>query len=210
MATDVLAHREQFAFRVEQPGGVQTAGFVERLLFGSQLGRQLQQRLRGDERLALGQGREVTVHGLNGRLAAEAAARAGIDVAPELGQVELDIGRKEHIEHVAVQRRLALLAGGDLEHVARPGDHALGEQEAKREFLVVAGGAHGHGHRLALDADFQRLLPRQRVVRRLAGRALFPAQNAGDRDLGIGRFFVRHWHVPTACYQKQRRQKRRI
>ena len=210
MATDVLAHREQFAFRVEQPGGVQTAGFVERLLFGSQLGRQLQQRLRGDERLALGQGREVTVHGLNGRLAAEAAARAGIDVAPELGQVEFDIGRKEHIEHVAVQRRLALLTGCDLEHVARHGDHALGKQEAKRELLVVAGGAHGHGHRLALDADFQRLLPRQKVVRRLAGRALFPAQNTGDRGLGIGRFFVRRWHVPTACYQKQRRQKRRI
>ena len=108
-----------------------------------------------------------------------------------------------------MQRRLALLAGGNLEHVVRPGDHPLGEQEAKREFLVVAGGAHGHRHRLALDADFQRLLPGQRIIDRFK-LTLFPAQNAGGGGPGVGRLFIRRWHVTTACYQKQRRYKRKI
>mgnify|MGYP001554304275 CR=1 FL=1 len=46
----------------------------------------------------------------------------------------------------------------DRADVLAPGDHALGQEKAGRQFLVVAGRAHGHRHRAALDADFQRLL----------------------------------------------------
>jgi hypothetical protein len=36
-------------------------------------------------------------------------------------------------------------------------------QEAQRQLLVVAGRAHGHGERGAVDADLQRLLHRHGV-----------------------------------------------
>ena len=56
-------------------------------------------------------------------------------------------------------------AGFHPEHIARAADDAFGQQKSHREFFIMAGRAHGHAHRPVLNADFQRLLDGQFVLR---------------------------------------------
>jgi hypothetical protein len=63
-------------------------------------------------------------------------------------------------------------------------DQPLPVEEACRQLLVVAGGAHGHRDRLTIHSDLERLLDRHEIAPAIPQEAL---QGAGCR-LVRGRF----------------------
>ena len=64
---------------------------------------------------------------------------------------------QQHVHDVSV---LVVHAGAlrDLQNVARGLHHAFADEESGSELFIVTGRAHHHGHRTALDADFERFL----------------------------------------------------
>jgi hypothetical protein len=149
-SAEVLADAQQAAVGREQAGGVQAAGALERGL-AQPVGQRREQAA-----IDLGPGRRrVRVHGdlLERALAADAARRAGVEAAGArvAQQRALDLDR--------VGRQVAGQPGPP-----RPVDQPLGVQEAQRELLVMAGRAHGHRERRAVDADLERLLDRHEVL----------------------------------------------
>ena len=76
-----------------------------------------------------------------------------------------------HVDHV----------GGEIgRRVGGHGRDSLGTKESERQLLVVAGGAHGHGDRPAVDPDLERLLDRDLVKLGL------PLGKPHDLDGGCG------------------------
>ena len=125
------------------------------------------------------------VDGFDGGFAAEAAARAGEDVAGEVIEIDADVRRYENVEDIAEDSVFAREAVGDFHDVLALVEEAFGEEETAGEFLVVAGGAHRDGDAAALDADFERFLAGDPVVLR-RGRGVDPvADHVGLSD-GVG------------------------
>ena len=106
---------------------------------------------------------------VDARLAADAAARGGVEVALDAGGVEVQTVGEAHVDHVALVRRRRGGAVGNGAEPRRLGEDGLGEQEAGHEIEVVPGGAHDHGHGLVVDADLQGLLHGHRVRLRSGG-----------------------------------------
>ena len=134
---------------VETGGGVQSAGAVELGLRPAQGCRQPLQSRGADLEVAAFPRRDLHPHGVQGSLAADAAARRREEMAQQVSGVEADVIREGHLDDVANAlvraRRPAVLDVGD---IARVGDHALREQEPHREIEVVPRCTHGDGDAL--------------------------------------------------------------
>ncbi len=133
-------------------------------------------------RPAIGAARGSNPHGLQRRLAADAAARGRIEVTLEATQVHLDARLQLDAHHIATAPVL------DRRHLFGVVDDPLGEQESDGQLVVVAGSAHRDRDTpadpaalvIAGQADLQRLLHGQVV--RLHGRV-----GAGDAPHQHGR-----------------------
>ena len=104
-------------------------------------------------------GSEIRVDGVQRALAAEAAG-GGREEAPVEALVDLGAGPvQQDVDHVA-DPRIVVGAGvvGDHVDVAGALDHALRQEEARDELLVVPGRPHGHCEALAAEPDLERLL----------------------------------------------------
>ena len=147
VATDVLADADELGAGVEQTGCVEAAGAFE-------TGLHKPVRQGGEqptaERSAAPSGRgRCRVNGdlLDRSLPADAARRGRVE-APARGSAQQRAGDVDRV-------------GGEIvsERDRPPGiDQALAEEEAERQFLVVAGSSHRHRDGFAVDPDLQRLL----------------------------------------------------
>ena len=177
-----LAQHDDLAVRAEHRAGVQAAGLVEGRLRRAEL-----VRIGGDgghvDRWRGGDLWELDEDRLDGRLAADAAARRAEHVPGEGLAVELRAVRQQDIDDVAAPRVVIGVARalGYFEDVPGFRGDALAEQEAGGELPVVPGRAHHDGDAVALDADLEGLLARH-VVRRpgpAIGRNLLDAELFG-------------------------------
>ena len=150
VAPDVLARQHELAVGVEQAGGVDAAGALERRLL-EPVGQAGEERP-GDRRPGR-QRRAVDRDLLERALAAHAAGGGRVEaaLAGVAGQRSGDLDR--------VDREVLGRAGG-----VRAVDQALAVEEPERELLVVARRAHRHHERDAVDPDLERLLDRDVVV----------------------------------------------
>ena len=168
VAPDVLAHEQQLAAAVEQPRGVQAAGAREGRL-AQPVGQRGEQLAR--DRRAGGQRLGVDGDLLERALAADPARG---------GRVERARRRASRSSGPATSTMLAASSAAARPRAGRV-DQPLAVQEAERELLVVAGRAHRHRERRAVDADLERLLDRDLV---LDPRAAHRGVGAADADLG--------------------------
>ncbi len=119
------------------------------------------------DRRALGDRRAADLDVVEGRLAAHAAGRRGVEVpAQELAGSN---GRRRRDRHDVVALVLVrdVVAVGDAAHVRRR-DQPLGEEEARGQLEVAPGRAHRHRDLVCLavgplDPDLERLLGGERV-----------------------------------------------
>ncbi len=165
MAPDVLAERQQRAARVEQPGGVEASRAIEDPLPAAHRLRERREHGALHDR-SVGNGCAVHVDVVDRSLPADAAARRGVEVPAEGPRVEGT--RQANGDDVE-----PLFLGADVLAVRDAIDlvgsnEALGDQEARRELEVAAGGAHrdrdGGGLLLGPPGpDLHRLLGGQRV-----------------------------------------------
>ena len=172
MAADVLARREQPALRVEKAGRVQTSGAREdRLLLAQARGQRVEQ-LRVDAQCRLDPRRALGQHAPDHGSAADAAGRTHHGrTLQALGAREGRL-RERRDERVSAQLGLDARVGRPLEReeVLALLEHALGEEQAGCEILVVPWRAHrGHEARdrgilRGTDAQLERLLDGQRVL----------------------------------------------
>ena len=58
---------------------------------------------------------------------------------------------------------------GDRNQIIGAVDDPLGEEEARDQFPIIAGGAHGDGEGLSLQADLQGLLGGEEIVGQVGG-----------------------------------------
>ncbi len=192
---DVFAQHEQFAGRrVEERGGVQSAGLVEdRLLRAQRVGEADEGR--GIHRHVVARRRRRPTPSRPRRSTPCRTVRTSWSCrscARGRGRAACTPGARRDVEHVvgvAVRRRADRdardrAAGAGSAAVDRGAelvaarDDALGDEEAGREFDVVARGAHRDRERQSADADLERLLDRERVG---------AAHGFGaDRELGHG------------------------
>ena len=109
----------------------------------------------------------------NGFLAAQTATGRDEAAPGQTRRIELHARGKKHIEAVAgaVARIFP-----DAQNVVVRTDQPFGEQESRRELVVVPRRAHGHNDGTRVDTDFQRLLHRQ-FVAATAGGPLGPAHD---------------------------------
>ena len=176
MPPDVFVDAQALAVGREEADGVQAARLLEQRLVTAQGVGQLQQRLAGDG--AGGRdGAGLHPDGVQGRLAAEAAACAGHQrpLPQAAGGGRAGQAHRDDVRDVRVGG-LAGVAVADLADVGLGLDDALRQQQAARQLKVVAGRPHGDGERLVIDPDLQRLFHDQRVIR----RRRLPAAPAGD------------------------------
>ncbi len=87
-----------------------------------------------------------------GTLAADPAGRAGVEAATA------GVAQQRPLDLDHVRGELGVEAGG-----VRLRDQPLAEEKAERQLLVVPGRAHRDADRLAVDADLERLLDRNRI-----------------------------------------------
>ena len=189
MPPHVLSQAHQLPRGIEQAGGVKAAGAVEHPLGRPQTVGQRRQQPGADGEAVVS---DVEVgagpHGVDARLATESAGGSGDEVA---GTPDRRQGRARHqvdAEHVVLLGlvlRDAVADGADLARL----HEALGDEEAGGQLEVVAGGAHGDGQGVAVDADLEGLLGGQGVELNLAGILLDPEQAAlggdGGHDLTV-------------------------
>src|SRR5690606_2722385 len=180
VAADVLADEGDLAGGVEETRRVQAAGSVENVLLRAECVRQTAERVACDREVgAVEIEAALHLHGLEGRLAADAAARRGVEVTLEAIEIDVDAGREldaDDVDQAVRGGRAARAYGRD---VVRAADDAFGVEEAYGELEVLAGRAHRDGnaplavlavHEIA-EPDLEWLLGRDHVVRDGARRA---------------------------------------
>src|SRR6266545_6646980 len=169
---DVLPYAPAAAGGVEQPGAVEAARPREQRLPGPEALRDRGDRLGGGEGRVL-RDRMAGGHadGLQGGLAADAAAGRHVEVAAQPVRVELDVGAEDRAHDVVLLRYVGVRAVLDAGEVALPGDDPLRQEEPGRELEVVSRRPHRDGQRrggvtfsAVLHADLQRLLRRKTVA----------------------------------------------
>ena len=175
----ILAHDEGLPPRREQSGRVQSPSLVEDVLGPAQApGQGVEHARRNLHRVLERWG--VRHHVLDRRLPADPTATRGVDIAAQASQVDLHPRREHHLHHVVLRLggldRGAVPNGGDLLGVL---DHALGDQKAPGQLLVVPGGAHDDRERYAAQPDLQRFFTDDAVG--VSGSRL--ALDLGTRDL---------------------------
>jgi hypothetical protein len=183
MAPNVLAQDEQRPVRGEERGGVEPAGVAEGgLLAAGAIGR-------GEHDLGLdryaqrarGLGRRLAADELERALPAHPAGRGEVE-APLARGVAAQTAARAYLDHVRGQ----VLTQPHGRDVLGPGDQAFAGQEPGGELLVLAGGSHGDGQGIAVDADLERLLDRQLVAQALT-LAPVDALDPGAADVGVER-----------------------
>jgi hypothetical protein len=148
------------------------------------------------------------VESFEGRLAADAAGTAGEKVPLQWREIWRGIVSQGDVDDVV------LLGGNDfrIDTVADPGDvipafdDTFAVEESCRQLEVVAGRAHGDGHRVGFalgdQPDFQRLFGRQVIAAKLPlivgdfpdpGRGLASRTKAHD-TLSFVPLLVGNWH----------------
>jgi hypothetical protein len=158
VAADVLPHGDQLARGVEEARRVHAAAALERGLREA-VGERRQQR--AVDHRPVRRRRGLHRHLLQRPLAAHAAGGGGVE-APGRGGAQQRAG-----DFDGVGRHLTRERDGRSRL-----DQTLAEQEARRQLLVVARGAHRDRDRLAVDADLQWLLDRDVVVHAVVHDAL--------------------------------------
>lgn len=171
VASDVLTQVEQLAVGCEQARRMHAAGAREAFLPGDQLGGQVEQNAARQAEVAARGAAGNGLDALDARASTDAAARGSVDIALVLRGIEGDVGAQcgDH----AIGRRATQFRRHDLDRLELIGvlNHTFGCQETGCQRPIVAGGAHGHRHRLETpgmrgaigDADLERLLDRHRI-----------------------------------------------
>ena len=160
VAADVLAdHQHRAGLAVEERGGVQPAGAVERGLRRAQDIGETRQSLRGQaQRIVVDAEVRLGGHRVDAGLAAHPARAGRGEIALDSGARGCDVIGEEDIDHIAGVRSVRAGAVAGRADVGGVMDHAFGDEEPGGELDVVAGGAHRDGQRSAVDADLQRFV----------------------------------------------------
>lgn len=142
VAADVLAEADQVSVEIEQAGGVEATGLLEDGLglaeaLGEGSNHQWVDARAGREDLAA-----LNLHRLQRRLAADAAAGCGEEVALQSSDIERAARAQGDGDDVEVLDLVLVQAVADLDEVVAARDDALAEEETDGELEVVAGGAH--------------------------------------------------------------------
>ena len=159
----VLPHGQEPPGRVEQRRRVKAARPLEGLLSRGERGSERVQGVERDRDVA-GDGLEVDVDGIQRGLAAHAAGGGREEAAVE-ALVDRGAGAvQEHVDHVP-DPGIVVRPGVVGDHVDVGGtlDHALRQEQARDELLVVPGRPHGDDEALAAQPDLERLLDRELV-----------------------------------------------
>ena len=180
MTTDILVQDEQISAGVEERGRVEPARPLERPLHAPRLARRALDDGRVDRR-RWRRRRSLLTNELERALPADAARRAEIE-APLPRRIAPQASARPDVDRVGGE----VLRRADCLDVVRSADQTLAGEEPRGKRLVLPGGAHGHGERLAVDPDLERLLDGELV----AVRAALVASYALD---------VRAGHVPVEC-----------
>ena len=164
VAADVLAHHEERAVGRDQRGGMQAAGAGEHRLGGHQAIHQAAEE-GGRETRRVVQRRRRGEGVLDRRLAAHAAARAGEEVAAQRLEVDGDAVAQGDADDIVFRGGVGhdgAVADGD--DVGGALDDPLRHQKAARQLAVVAGRAHDHRQRGAVQLDLERLLAGNQIA----------------------------------------------
>ena len=126
--------------------------------------REAAEKFRADVKVGVRRLDAASAYGLDGGLAAEAAARGGDETSPGVVLVDPDTRGQIHKHHVfAVGFSVACFVPNGNDVLATP-DDALGEKQSCRELQVVAGSPHGDGQGNPAQPDFQRLFAGERIL----------------------------------------------
>ena len=121
-------------------------------------------------------------------LAANAAARSGIEMSLETIKIDLDIRRGLDVDGI---RRLARVAvawqAADTGDLVSSFENSLGEQESDSQLEIVAGRPHGDADGLFADRDLQRFLDGEQVLKS-AGRFAVDFLDRDNKDASVHRF----------------------
>ena len=163
MAPDVFPDGLRRSGKIKNTGGVNPAGPGEISLCLAQPGRQGQQGVDLNTRLVRWRNsREILTNGGDAAFPAETATRRDGAEAFRGSQLHFHAGRQSHGDDVvAIDRFRRTGESGDrLRRAHQPFRH----EETSGQLLVVAGRAHGRGHNLAPNVNFERLFDRQIVA----------------------------------------------
>src|SRR5262249_1282709 len=143
--------------------------------------RQAAQQFGVEPQVRIERGDAAQAYLLNGRLAADATTRRREKVSPGPFQVERGFVFELNLDHVAVVTFVSADAVFELENLFGAAEEPFGVEEARGQFEVVAGGAHGHGERVRPSADLQGLLAAQ-IVLEAAYLSFLPFPTLGEID----------------------------
>ena len=181
----VLADNEQVPFEVHERGGMDAAGAGEDGLLVGELAGGAEDHVRVrhpglQQRVAA-----LLPDGVDALRTAHPAGGGGGEGARDLGQQLRPGGREVHdvvgvLGEAAAGVDHGAVAVAGLGHVLAVTDQALRVQEAVDQLDVVAGGAHGEGELLPVQADVQRLLDGDMVA--LASGVELPVPHPDGAD----------------------------
>jgi len=163
MAADVFAESHETALVIEETCGMETAGGVEDVLAFPEEVRERVQEGGGDGESGIRGFGDIGLEAVQGSLATDAAAGAGVGMALGAGEIGCRAFRQEDGD--------GIWGGSGQDVLCGRLDDAFGIQPAEGELFVVTRGAHGDGETLLLPAaggavlnpDLQRVFDRDRV-----------------------------------------------
>ena len=187
VAAHVLAQYQQVALRVEQGCRVQSARLREARLCLPQRAFQRVQHPHGHSQAVAEHGptHAHTRYLLDAGLAAQPARRVRIEVAAPAPRFEQAALGGRHVDDIGGRSAVLAHAVGDVFDVVPACDHPFGEQEARGQLEIVAGGAHGHGHIFSGQPYLHRLLYRQQVLGLPALSAHVAVYNCGCAQVWV-------------------------
>ena len=99
----------------------------------------------------------------------------------ELRKIHRDTRGQQHIDDILIARsrgiRPVVRAPHEIEDLVAPPHQPLRHQKARREFPIMAGGAHDDRHGATRDADLERFFDGEKIVRRLTRGQTFDADD---------------------------------
>jgi hypothetical protein len=149
--------------QVEQPGGVQTSGSSEDRLRSAQLIGKPAKHFGVELEVRVWRFHALRSHSVNRSLAANAATRRGVEVAPHRCGIQRHARDQVHAHAICAILFLVwfMPRGGDL---AATSEQAFGEEESRRQLEVVTGGSHGDTESGVSDAYLERFFADEVVI----------------------------------------------
>ena len=182
---DVFAHVDERAAGAEQGGGMQPAGPVEHGLDPAEHSGKVRKKGRADTDVASRRSDAVDAHSADGRFSTDAAARGGVEMPLQPGDIHRPARVQRDIDHVPARAAIRTAPVVDSSDVVAVEDDSFGEQEPGRELEIVTRRPHGDADRDAIQADFQRLFDREIIVDP-AFAACMPLDNGRSLDAASG------------------------